>query len=188
MWTTCRPVSKSCLHVPKHHHKKNPNTTIKKNPTRNPEERRVHKLSDFVYVSPIYHLHVCQPGRMCRWQKQHDVHKEEGFSSITYIHVKLFPCMCQPGRMWRRQKKDTHASSKREHVCLQSGSFAVRGCEVAGGGARCTRIFQVNEKIPAQIFGTRGLISADRRTKPTLMLTIPRSLLSRLQRIYRPQR
>ena len=29
---------------------------------------------------------------------------------------------------------------------------------------------------------------ADRRTKPTLMLTIPRSLSSRLQRIYRSQR
>jgi hypothetical protein len=51
-----------------------------------------------------------------------------------------------------------------------------------GGGSRCARILR------AQIFGTRGLISADRRTKPTLMLTIPRPLSSRLQGIYRSQR
>ena len=145
MWTTCRPVSKSCLHVPKHHNKKNPNTTIKKNPTRNPEERRVHKLSDFVYVSPIYHLHVCQPGRMCRWQKQHDVHKEEGFSSITYIHVKLFPCMCvcQPGRMCRWQKKGTHASSKREsmYVCKLVRSQCVVA-RLRGGGRDALEYFK----------------------------------------------
>ena len=42
--------------------------------------------------------------------------------------------------------------------------------------------------VREQIFGTRGLISADRRTKPTLMLTIPRPLSSRLQGIYRSQR
>ena len=34
----------------------------------------------------------------------------------------------------------------------------------------------------------KGLISADRRTKPTLMLTIPRSEQSRLQWIYLFQR
>ena len=49
-----------------------------------------------------------------------------------------------------------------------------------GGGGRDARF--------AQIFGTGGLISADRRTKPTLMLTIPRSSLSRLQRIFLSQR
>ena len=36
--------------------------------------------------------------------------------------------------------------------------------------------------------GNKGLISADRRTKPTLMLTIPRSEQSRLQWIYLSQR
>ena len=36
--------------------------------------------------------------------------------------------------------------------------------------------------------GNKGLISADRRTKPTLMLTIPRSEQSRLQWIYLFQR
>jgi hypothetical protein len=35
--------------------------------------------------------------------------------------------------------------------------------------------------------GTEGLISTDRGTKPTLMLTIPRSMQSRLQRIYLSQ-
>ena len=59
------------------------------------------------------------------------------------------------------------------------------------GGVRCVCVFVLSKlklKSKAQIFGTRGLISADRRTKPTLVLTIPRSLSSRLQRIYRSQR
>ena len=48
-------------------------------------------------------------------------------------------------------------------------------------------LHSMSQIASAQIFGTEGLISTDRGTKPTLMLTIPRSIQSRLQRIYLSQ-
>ena len=71
------------------------------------------------------------------------------------------------------------AKKKPEDIYMSFGGY------IWGGRDALEDIFEYRR---AQIFGTRGLISADRKTKPTLMLTIPRSLSSRLQRIYRSQR
>ena len=63
---------------------------------------------------------------------------------------------------------------------------------VVGGAMRCAltnmlHLHSMSQIASAQIFGTEGLISTDRGTEPTLMLTIPRSIQSRLQRIYLSQ-
>ena len=67
---------------------------------------------------------------------------------------------------------------------------------IQGGGApNCAIKFITNVEWQSKWFfwsvnksKNKGLISADRRTKPTLMLTIPRSEQSRLQWIYLSQR
>ena len=71
------------------------------------------------------------------------------------------------------------------HLCVRDGADGLIGALYAcairprrGGGGRCEMHYLILFCFwyqTAQIFGTRGLISADRRTKPTLMLTIPRS-------------
>ena len=86
-------------------------------------------------------------------------------------------------------------SSAGVHAC---GSKPVCGLSLGGGGrTRNDCSSQVlDTKIYMNIFDdlirnkskNKGLISADRRTKPTLMLTIPRSEQSRLQWIYLSQR
>ena len=60
---------------------------------------------------------------------------------------------------------------------------AIGGCVVLLGGQQHTEV--------CLLYGdksmNKGLISEDRGNKATLLLTIPCSLLSRLQRIYRSQ-
>ena len=60
---------------------------------------------------------------------------------------------------------------------------AIGGCVVDWGGQQHTEV--------CLLYGdksmNKGLISEDRGNKATLLLTIPCSLLSRLQRIYRSQ-
>ena len=115
---------------------------------------------------------------VCRWVLQKAVDWVK-----FYSHVFCFTCSLAGHDQRKAGEHGGGGEEMRSTLWLRV---------VVGGAMRCAltnmlHLHSMSQIASAQIFGTEGLISTDRGTKPTLMLTIPRSIQSRLQRIYLSQ-